>query len=90
MITIMKGDSIIICTKKTYENQYANQGFQLVPLVKEEGAIEQMAPLSINDKEKIDIKKPKEENEVEKNNKEEAENKDYILNKYIKPKGKSI
>lgn len=83
MITIIKGEEKIVCTKKTFEEQYKSLGYQIASEKKE--ATKEVA--SILKEEKKDNK----DGEKEEDNKEVKTEEDKINKKYkldLKKEGK--
>lgn len=63
MITVVKGNSKIVVTKATYEEQLKKLGYQIASESK--GATKQVAPLLDIKEEKIELKQDSQEEEKE-------------------------
>ena len=62
MITIIRGNEKIVCTQKTYEEQYKDLGYQIAS--KEKEAAQKVASVSVKEEIKEDVvKEEKEEKE---------------------------
>lgn len=78
MITIIKGDSKLIVSQQTFEEQYKNLGYQIASDKKE--AAKEVASAS--------IKEEKKEEEKKEDNEEKKINEKYGFNKNKTKKGK--